>query len=111
MTLALQTLHLSKLQMIGLLAGPVEPVRFWSDHFNSKYTFSASLSADVDSKIVEEIAGSKATIGSKEHKENMEEMAERIQGCIASGSFGGEQLRGVKVEDFIFDDEKTMTLR
>ncbi len=39
-------------------------------------------------------------------------MAEQIQGCIYSGSFGGEQLhcyRGVKTEDFVFDDEMQTT--
>ena len=39
-------------------------------------------------------------VGSKEHRENMEDMAEKIQGSICSGTFGKEQLlcyRGIKV--------------
>ena len=55
---------------------------------------------------------SNTTVGSKEHKDNLEAMATRIQGCISLGTFGSEQLlcyRGVKVEDYIFNDEKNMT--
>ena len=49
-----------------------------------------------------------AIVGSQQHKDNIEEMARRIQDCICSGSFGGEPLhcyRGIKTDDFIFDDE------
>ena len=52
-----------------------------------------------------------ATVGSKEHKENLEAMASRIEGCISSGTSGSQQLlcyRGIKEEDYIFNDEKSM---
>ena len=53
-----------------------------------------------------------ATVGSVEHRDNMEEMAKRIQGCISSGTFGGQQLhcyRGIKPEDYICNDERCVT--
>ena len=54
----------------------------------------------------------RVTVGSKEHKENMEDMAERIQGCICLGTFGKEHLlcyRGIKVEDYLFNDKNMTT--
>ena len=53
----------------------------------------------------------RATVGLKEHRENMEDMAEEIQGCICSGSFGKEQLlcyRGIKMEDYLFNDDRNI---
>ena len=55
---------------------------------------------------------SNATVGSPQHRENMEEMATRIQGCISSTTFGGEPLlcfRGIKPEDYIFSDQSQLT--
>lgn len=52
----------------------------------------------------------RVTVGSKEHRENMEDMAQAIQGCICSGSFGKEQLlcyRGIKMEDYLFRNMTT----
>ena len=53
-----------------------------------------------------------ATVGSLQHRENMEEMATKVQGCISSATFGGEHLlcyRGIKPEDYIFSDESQLT--
>lgn len=50
-----------------------------------------------------------ASVGSKEHLENMESVAEEVRKCIIQGSFGGKQLlcyRGIKQDEYIFDDEK-----
>ena len=47
--------------------------------------------------------------GTKEHKENMEAMADEIRKCLLYGSFGGASLlsyRGVKASDFVFTDEQ-----
>ena len=51
-------------------------------------------------------------IGSIQHRENMEEMATKVQGCISSATFGGEHLlcyRGIKPEDYVFSDESQLT--
>lgn len=51
------------------------------------------------------------TPGTPEHKENMENMVEEARKCIAQGSFGGNPLlafRGVKCEDFVFDDQEEL---
>lgn len=53
-----------------------------------------------------------ATKGSIQHRENMEELATKVQGCISSATFGGEHLlcyRGIKPEDFVFSDESQLT--
>ena len=50
-------------------------------------------------------------IGSREHRENIENMAEDVINCIKTAQFGKKPLlcsRGVKQSDFIFDDESTM---
>ena len=52
-----------------------------------------------------------AAVGSKEHVENTERVAEEMRKCIIQGSFGGKQLfcfRGMKQSDFLFTDEKEM---
>ena len=52
-----------------------------------------------------------ASVGSTEHLENMESVAEEVRKCITQGSFGGKQLlcyRGIKQNEYIFDDEKEM---
>ena len=51
------------------------------------------------------------TVGSKQHLENMESVAEDMRRCIIQGSFGGKPLlyyRGIKTSEFVFDDEKQM---
>ena len=48
-----------------------------------------------------------ASVGSGEHKQNMEHMAEEVRKCISQGSFGSNRLmcfRGVKSEDHVFTD-------
>ena len=45
---------------------------------------------------------------SKEHRENMEAMAQEVQECIKEAQFGGSNIsaiRGVMNEEYIFDDE------
>lgn len=57
------------------------------------------------------VPNKQATPGTLEHKQNMENMAEEVKKCIAQGSFGGYQLlafRGVKCEDFVFNDQKEL---
>ena len=52
-----------------------------------------------------------ASVGSKEHMENMESVAEEVRRTIIQGSFGGHQLlcyRGVRTPEFIFSDEKVI---
>ena len=52
-----------------------------------------------------------ASVGSKEHKDNMEHVAEEVRKTIIQGSFGGRQLlcyRGVTPPDFVFSDEKVV---
>ena len=49
--------------------------------------------------------------GTKEHKENMEHVADQVCKCIRHGSFGGRSLlcfRGVQQEDCLFSDEKQL---
>ena len=48
-----------------------------------------------------------ASIGSKQHKENLEHMAEEVRKCISQGSFGSKHLmcfRGIKPADHVFTD-------
>ena len=57
------------------------------------------------------VPNKQATPGTLEHKQNMENMAEEVKKCITQGSFGGNQLlafRGVKCEDFVFNDQKEL---
>ena len=52
-----------------------------------------------------------ASPGSKEHHINMERMADDVRQCISHGSFGSKPLlayRGIKLEDFVFTDEKVL---
>ena len=52
-----------------------------------------------------------ATPGSKEHKSNMERMADDVRACIIEGSFGSRPLRayrGIKPCDYVFTDEKQL---
>ena len=49
-----------------------------------------------------------AVTGSKEHRENMEEMAKEVIICLRMAKFGGHQFfsfRGIKDDEFIFKDE------
>ena len=52
-----------------------------------------------------------ASVGSKEHMQNMENVAEEVRRTIIQGSFGGHQLscyRGVTPSQSIFIDEKVL---
>ena len=52
-----------------------------------------------------------ASIGSKQHKENLEHMAEEVRRCISQGSFGSKHLmcfRGIKPAEHIFTDMNQM---
>ena len=52
-----------------------------------------------------------AITGTKEHKENMEEVAREMEKCIREGSFGGRSLmcfRGISPEQWVFSDEKEL---
>ena len=52
-----------------------------------------------------------ASPGSKEHHINMERMADDVRQCISHGSFGSKPLlayRGIKLQDFVFTDEKVL---
>ena len=49
--------------------------------------------------------------GTKEHKENIEHVADQVCKCIRQGSFGGRSLlcfRGVRQEDCVFSDEEQL---
>ena len=49
--------------------------------------------------------------GTKEHKDNMEHMAEEVRKCLIEGSFGGNPLmcyRGVKENNRLFVDEEEL---
>ena len=49
--------------------------------------------------------------GGKMHHENMEAMAKEVVHCLSQGNFGGKplsSLRGVKDDEYIFDDEADM---
>ena len=49
--------------------------------------------------------------GSTEHRENMECMAEEVEKCIRTAQFGKKPLlcyRGVRSEDFLFNDEERL---
>ena len=51
------------------------------------------------------------TVGSTEHKSNMEHMAQEVRQCLLHASFGQRQLqcfRGVQKKDYVFDDEEKM---
>ena len=46
--------------------------------------------------------------GGKMHHENMEAIAKEVADCLSQGNFGGKplsSLRGVKDDEYIFDDE------
>jgi len=52
-----------------------------------------------------------AVVGSEEHKQNMECMAEEVCSCIQSATFNRKYLlyfRGIKTKDFLFDDEEKL---
>ena len=52
-----------------------------------------------------------ALAGTKEHKENMEHMAEEVRKCLIQGSFGGSPMmcyRGVKEDSGLFVDEEAL---
>ena len=52
------------------------------------------------------------TVGSSEHMENMEAMAIEVAETIETATFGRRKLvckRGVKKDDFLFDDEQQLT--
>ena len=54
----------------------------------------------------------RSVTGSKEHRENMEHMADEVSKCLQAATFGGKQLqcyRGIKCEDFLFDNEDSLT--
>ena len=49
--------------------------------------------------------------GGKMHHENMEAMAKEVADCLLQGNFGGKPLsllRGVKDDEYIFDNEADM---
>ena len=49
-----------------------------------------------------------AAVGTNEHLENMEAMAEEVKKCISQATFGGNPLlcyRGVKADQLVFNDE------
>ena len=49
--------------------------------------------------------------GGKMYHENMEAMAKEVAGCLSHGNFGGKMfssLRGVKDDEYVFDDEADM---
>lgn len=50
-------------------------------------------------------------VGSVEHKENMEHMAEEVKKCLQTATFGGMPLechRGLKCDKFLFNDESKL---
>ena len=52
-----------------------------------------------------------AKLGTDEHTENMEAVAEEVRKCLVQTSFGGKQLmcyRGVKPEDYVVSDEEQL---
>ena len=57
-------------------------------------------------------AQSTKTIGTTEHRENMECMAAEINKCLQTASFAKKPLlsgRGIKRDDYLFDDEDTLS--
>ena len=51
---------------------------------------------------------STASLGTKEHYANMERMANEIEHCIQTATFGSKPFfayRGIKPKDFVFTDE------
>ena len=52
-----------------------------------------------------------AKTDSKEHLENMEEMAKEVISCLSEARYGGEKLvasRGITNDEFVFDDEEEL---
>ena len=52
-----------------------------------------------------------AITGTKEHKENMEDVAREMEKCIREGSFGGRSLmcfRDISPDQWVFSDEEEL---
>ncbi len=50
-------------------------------------------------------------VGSTDHRDNMEHMADEVLKCLQTATFGGNPLlcyRGIKQKDFLFDDEESL---
>ena len=50
-------------------------------------------------------------VGSMEHHQNMEQMAEEVCKCIRTATFGGKSLlcyRGIESKNYLFDDEECL---
>lgn len=88
--------------------------------YNSKRNFVERVHAEENRALAKHgpfsssIVHQNSVIGSKEHRENMECMAAEINECLqtACATFAKKRLisgRGIKREDYLFDDEETLS--